>query len=345
MLHQGLRQRGLQADFLYLGDYVRTEPPVLSALGFSQIWPRLQGYRVIHAGTAFGAYALCLFKKHLQAILVHDMHGHGTSEMLMKLRYDRDKLKSAYYVVQNTLMEEVAIHRADYHLVVSRPLQRVLLSHGICRRRTLLLRNGVDVELFHPQETAPAGPFTVCYAGDFQVWQGVELLVKAAASLSKDTVRFRFIGFRQNLRDRRWKDKIGRTLGHRAELIDRLPQGELIERLRKADLLVLPRPAHQATAVAMPTKFAEYLALGKAVLVTEVDETAQFVRRRQCGLVSPPTAEGLAEAILRASQLDRRELAEMGKRGRRLAEEVFSWDVICDRYVRFLREIINGDTC
>jgi glycosyltransferase involved in cell wall biosynthesis len=91
--------------------------------------------------------------------------------------------------------------------------------------------------------------------------------------------------------------------------------------------------------VAMPTKFAEYIALGKPVLVTDVDETARFVRRHDCGLVCEPSASGLAGAIAQAREMSREELSAMGRRGRRLAESTFSWEVICQKYHDFLLTI------
>lgn len=342
MLAGGLKRLGHRTDLLYLGDHVRTNPPIISPVGFEKMLPRCRGYDIIHAGTAFGGFSLCLFKRHLQAPLIHDMHGDGTGEMLMKVRFQSGRLKTAFWVLQNSIMEEVVIHRADYHLVVSRPLRKLLLSHGVTRDRVALVRNGVDVDRFRPAERTGDDPFTVCYAGDFQVWQGVGLLTKALQRLDREDIRFNFIGFRCTSQDQARKERLKRLLGSRVRLIDRLPQEELIDHLRRADLLVLPRPRHRATVVAMPTKFAEYLALGKAVLVTEVDETARFVRRHHCGLVSPPTAAGLAEGILQAHRAGRKALETMGRRGRRLVEESFSWEVICKQYERFLIRIVES---
>ena len=343
MLARGLQRLGHRADLLYLGDHLRTNPPIISPVGFQRLLPACRGYDVIHAGTAMGGFAPCLFKRHLPGLLVHDMHGDGTGEMLMKFCFENRKVKSGLWLLQSSMIEEVTIHRADYHLVVSRPLRELLLSHGIPRHRTALVRNGVDVDTFRPDGRTAEGPFTVCYAGDLQVWQGVGKLIEALRQVPQEDVRFIFIGFRANPRDQAWKKRLYRLFGSRITLIDRLPQKELIDQLQRADLLVLPRPRHRATAVAMPTKFAEYLALGKAVLVTEVDETARFVRRHRCGLVSPPTAEGLAGGILEARQAGREELSAMGRRGRRLAEETFAWPVICRRYERFLMDILESD--
>jgi len=324
MLYGGLRRLGMEADFLHMGDLIRPEPAVVSPFRFSRVLSRIQQYDVIHAGTALAAFPFCVYRRRFKATLIHDMHGHS-SEMLMKLQLERRKLKSAFLLMQSLLLEEMTIHHSDYHLVVSRPLMGKLLAHGIPESRALLLRNGVDVQMFKP--------------GDFQVWQGVDLLIEAAQKSPDKDIRFQFIGFRETAEHCKWKEKIHASLGSRAQLTDRVSQQDLTGLLRAADLLVLPRPYHPATAVAMPTKFAEYNALGKAVLVTDVDETASFVRQDNCGLVCRPSASGLAEGIAQARRMGPEKLSDMGQRGRRLAESTFSWEVICRRYHDFLQTI------
>jgi glycosyltransferase involved in cell wall biosynthesis len=213
------------------------------------------------------------------------------------------------------------------------------LAHRIPVKKTLLIRNGVDIQMFKPDGIPQNGTFTVCYAGSFYVWQGMDILVEAGRMLRDMDIKLKFIGFRQTQQDREWKERIRKTLGPQAELVDRVSQGELTGLLQAADLLVLPRPYHPATVVAMPTKFAEYIALGKPVLVTDVDETAQFVRKYECGLVCHPSASGLAEAIRQARSMGRPKLRIMGERGRRLAETTFSWEVISQEYYDFLTSI------
>jgi glycosyltransferase involved in cell wall biosynthesis len=335
MLRQGLRWLGAQADILFMGDSIRPEPVLLSPLQFSRVASRLNGYDFIHAGTALAAYPFCCHRGHFQAALIHDMHGHS-SEMLMMLKMYGQRWKSILRLAQSLWVEEMAIHRSDYHLVVSRPLLDRLLAHRVDRGRTLLLRNGVDIQLFKPGNGSAERKFTVCYAGDYQAWQGVGMLVDAGEILGAADIRWKFIGFRQTREHQEWKDKIHRVLGSRAELVDRVKQQELISLLGTADLLILPRPYHPATAVAMPTKFAEYIALGKPVLVTDVDETARFVRRHDCGLVCQPSASDLAGAIAQAREMSPEKLEAMGQRGRRLAESTFSWGVICQKYHDFL---------
>ena len=80
-------------------------------------------------------------------------------------------------------------------------------------------------------------------------------------------------------------------------------------------MLAIPRQAHPALRVALPTKFAEYLALGKPVIVSDVDETADLIRLHQCGLVAEPNVESWTTTLEHAAQLSTIERGDMGVRG------------------------------
>jgi glycosyltransferase involved in cell wall biosynthesis len=176
----------------------------------------------------------------------------------------------------------------------------------------------------------------VAYAGGFQVWQGIENLIRAGELLADGEVRLKIIGFRPG--DAETKERIAARLGTRAELIDRAAREELVLHLASASVLIIPRPRHEAVHAAFPTKFGEYLALGKPVIVCDVDETASLVRKHRCGLVADPDPHSIAEVIAVASRLPREELERMGRNGRLLAEREFSWSQIGRRYAKLLSE-------
>jgi glycosyltransferase involved in cell wall biosynthesis len=299
----------------------------------------MRGYDVIHAGNPFVAFPFCLFRRHLNATLVHDLHGDVISEMRLIRRLERHKLKNTFHFLESLMLQEVAIHHSDYNLVVSRPLQKLLLDHHVPPKKIRLIRNGVDIETFRPNGVPRSGTFTVCYAGAYQAWQGVDFLIEAGQMLQDLDIKFKFMGFRETQYDRKWKEKIRQSLGSKAELVDRVPLGELVRQLQAADLLVTCRPYHPANVVSFSTKFGEYLALGKPVLVTDVEETAQFVRKYNCGLVYQPSASGLAKAIRQAQSMGSSRLQAMGERGRRVAETTFAWEVVCQEYYDFLTRI------
>jgi glycosyltransferase involved in cell wall biosynthesis len=344
MLQQGLQRLGVETDFLYLADWIQPDwgdpmdrvPPILFPFQFSGLLPRLKDYDAIHAGNSYVASVFCFFKKHFPASVIHDMHGNVISELFQKWKFEKQKLKNTFNLLEFSLLQEVTIHRADYHLVVSLPLRKQLLAHGVPRDRILLNRNGVDVEKFKTKDIPPSGAFTIGYAGGFQVWQGVNSLVEAGQMLQDLDIKLKFVGLRQTLQDRKWEEKIRNSLGPKAELVGRVGHQELIGHLQSADVLVSPRPYNSANIAMFPCKFPEYIALGKPVIVTDVGDTPHFVRKYECGFVCRPSPSGLAAAIRQAYNMGRPKLRIMGERGRRLAETTFTWETICREYYDFL---------
>src|SRR5208283_2293260 len=123
---------------------------------------------------------------------------------------------------------------------------------------------------------------------------------------------------------------------------DRTDRVSLINILRSAAVFIIPRISHPAIRHAFPTKFAEYAAMGRPIMVNDVDETADFVRKYNCGFVSQPSPEAMADTMETAARTHTRDLMEMGERSRQMAEANFSWDTIGDEYARIVREITKN---
>jgi len=246
---------------------------------------------------------------------------------------------SHYHFVTNLIMSEVTIKYSDFFIACSEPLKHRLVRKGIDEDRIGVIRNGVDTELFKPKDiSTDDDSFVVTYAGAFQKWQGIDDLVKAASLIEDADIRFKIIGFMR--KDQVLKQKLKIILGNRAELIDALPRNELVDQLCLSDVLIIPRISHSATEVAFPTKFVEYLATGKPVIVTDVDETSSFVKKYNCGFVCEPYAESIAKAIIEAKEAPSDALLNMGKNGRDLVESQFDERIIGKQYSGFLRKVL-----
>ena len=107
------------------------------------------------------------------------------------------------------------------------------------------------------------------------------------------------IGFRPQ--DEPVKKRFHEQFGSRVELVDRTDPITMMELLKSVAILIIPRIQHQAIRNAFPTKFAEYAAMGRPIMVNDVDETADFVRKYNCGFVSQPSPEAMAETMENAA--------------------------------------------
>jgi len=328
-LEQGLNSRGIETDFIALPDIGFAGYPILFPLNYRRIRERLQDCDVIHAvgDTAFTAM---VWKMFCGATVIHDVDADTLAEAQMYWRQWRD-WDNALLLLQTHIMNWVEYRSRDYFVTVSKPLlQRLIADKEVPEKRLELVRNGVDTDLFKPSPRTPNKQFTVCYAGGFHVWQGIDNLINTAKLLAAESIRFQIIGFQND--NAELKQRIRTALDDKVELIDRIPQEELIGQLSQADLLLIPRTPDPAVEIAFPTKFAEYISMARPVLVTDVDETARLVREHNCGFVVDPEPAAIAAGIKQAAVLDLGTLSEMGANGRRLAESTFSWPVICDDY-------------
>jgi glycosyltransferase involved in cell wall biosynthesis len=162
--------------------------------------------------------------------------------------------------------------------------------------------------------------------------------------LSNEDIHFKFIGFRNDNLDT--KQDIQKKIGQKATLLDWMSKDKLIPELYNSDILVIPADSSTPSQAQnrkglVPTKFAEYLALQKPVIVTTLDGTPDFVKQYDCGFICEPTAESLAQAIREAKATPTSILIQKGRNGRKLAEQEFDYNVICKKYLQFLNRILQ----
>ena len=105
-------------------------------------------------------------------------------------------------------------------------------------------------------------------------------------------------------------------------------------------MLVVPRPESRSGRYGFPSKLPEYLALGRAVVATDVGDQARVVRHDDTGLVvAPGSAAELAAAIGSLADPDLRR--RLGDAGRRAAVDELSWRRVGRRLDAFLAGLVR----
>jgi glycosyltransferase involved in cell wall biosynthesis len=353
VLKAGLERLGVRTGLIYLGDYPIGSPRILLAANAPLYLETARQYDFVHAA-GLSILAMSITKPLANYKAVFDVHG-STEEYRLTKKRGLD-IKGNYQVLASMMTWRVARRRADYFVTVSEPLRQQILRQGVKEENTELIYNGVDTQLFKPTVNGQNGTFTVTYAGAYQKWQGVENLAEAANLLKNEEIKFKFMGFQKH--DSALKVALKARLGENAELIDYQPRvaGQqptgFVQEQSKSDVLIIPRyydpafpwynnPANVRAAFGwLPTKFAEYTAVGRPVIVTNLDVASEFVEKYDCGFVCNPDPTSLAKAILRAKQTSPEELDRKGKNGRRLAEEQFDLQVIGKKYFDILSKLL-----
>ncbi len=301
----------------------------------SQLQQAVQAVRpdVVYAMTHKGAFDLARLPPARRPRRVADLHGDPAWEKLEDRQ--RSPVRRLKGFLSSRLGERRAFPRIDGFTVVSEALRRRVEEVG---KPAELLLGGVDTDSFRLPPPAAGDQITVGYAGSFRSYQGVDDLVTAACRLLARGGPFRFllIGDLATLPELR--RRIERGLGDSATLLPQVDQARLPELLGRCDVLVVPRRHGRAAEHNYPSKLSEFLALGRAVVVTDVGQAGELARSSGVALTVPaasPTA--LAEALerLRDPELRRR----LGGAARAYAVEHLDWRRIAARLEGFLRRL------
>jgi len=252
-------------------------------------------------------------------------------------------------VLTNHTGEFLLLNRSS----ITRPLLRYLLSHvsfligpsdELCdvqflkvRNRVAYIANGVDVDEFVPKSRAeitalrkdmgydPDVPIVLC-ARRWAPTKGVIYFVKALKAVLSNhpNVRFLISGNEYYGYPEYRKDVMSfiedRNVCQSVTLLGDIPHTEIQRYYQISDIVVLPSLMEATSLSGL-----EAMSCGKPLLGTNVGGIPEIVEDGKNGcLVAPENAKEIADTLVEMLN-DRDHLREMGKRGRNLAVEKFSW--------------------
>jgi glycosyltransferase involved in cell wall biosynthesis len=237
-------------------------------------------------------------------------------------------------------IERLNVMSADLVVVVSRALADQLAEAGVDRARILTNPNGVDTDRYRPDidgrgVRAACGwdrEVVVGFIGTFGPWHGADILARAFAALrSADPnltaqVRLLMIGDGATLPAvRRILDEQGAA--GTTVFTGLVPQERGPEYLAACDILVAPHVPNQdgTPFFGSPTKLFEYMAMGKAIVASDLDQIGEVIEHGRTGwLVQPANVEALASG-LRTLVADAALRASLGAAARTRALERHTW--------------------
>lgn len=184
----------------------------------------------------------------------------------------------------------------------------------------------------------------VLYQGGFYLRSRALDVVVEAMRLLPPAYRLVFLGFGPNDEESLLRRQISDAgLGDRVNILPAVPHQELAAYTRGADIGVIPfRLTSAAMQLCSPNKLYEYMASGVAVVSSGADELSEVIRHTGSGAIydySDPT--DLASTIQRLGS-SRADLRGVGARGRRAAEQHYSWEAASISFVQTYQEFANG---
>ncbi|HEX2274925.1 MAG TPA: glycosyltransferase family 4 protein [Acidimicrobiales bacterium] len=226
-------------------------------------------------------------------------------------------------------IEREVAQRADLVAAVSERAAEMAVEAGAPAERVLVVPNGVDVSAVPPPRwpvpRRSSGEAVVGWIGSFGPWHGADVLIRSLLSLPLG-IRLLLVG-----------DGIGKPacealaaalgVAERIEWTGRVPNEIALRRLSECDVLASPHvPLADTPFFGSPTKIFEYMALGRPIVASSLEQLSQVLEdARTARLVRPGSPEELAVAISSVLSLPDRG-RQLGEQARAEAMERHGWE-------------------
>jgi len=236
-------------------------------------------------------------------------------------------------------IEALNFQKADLIVCVSKPLRDSLLRMGIDGKKILVNPNGVDETVYRPDlDGRPVraryglkeSETVIGFIGTFGPWHGVEVLARAFASLQKQVSNLKLLLIGDGIRMPQTR-KILEDAGCMEKCIftGLVPQEEGPLYLAACDIVTSPTvPNPDGTPFfGSPTKLFEYMAMGKAIAASDLEQIGEVLQHGKTALLCKPGDAASLEGALRRFVQDKELCIRLGKAAREEVVKKYTWKI------------------
>lgn len=304
----------------------------------------------VYQRSSLNSYAGLVFAMQHQIPFVLE---YNASEVWTALHWGKRKL---YRIDLSEKIEQLNLSKATMITCVSRPLKNQLIERGIDGDKIIVVPNGVNSQMYRPDIDSGnirqkldigADKIVIGFIGTFGPWHGVDVLARAFGECIKypewkDRLHLLMIGNGANLQRVKTILSDGEFDG-RYSMPGIIPQAEGPSWLAACDILCAPTVPNPdgSPFFGSPTKLFEYMAMGKAIIASRIEQPAELLDDGKNALLTKPgSVEELTQAILRLAADDELR-ARLGAAARRKACEEFTWEKRVQSIYDALKDRIN----
>lgn len=252
-------------------------------------------------------------------------------------------------------LETHVLRRADAVVSISEGLRAEVIARGISADKVDVIRNAVNSENLSRQHFgdpssarrgfALSSAYVLGYIGSLFAWEGIQLLLLALAQLRAQglDIGLLIVGTGP---DERMLQQSSKDLGVADYVVftGRIAHDAAVRAYDAIDLLVYPRLPMRLTEMVTPLKPLEAMALGKAIVASDVGGHRELIEDGSTGVLFRAGDSGaLAAAILRV--MEDRELAQrLCADGRTYVREKRTWTAVVRGYEPVYRRVLRSGT-
>jgi len=260
--------------------------------------------------------------------------------------YSEDSWK--YRLVR--LIETWACRKADHIGVLCRGLKEDLVKRGISPEKITIVYNGIDVEYFNTYEPDAEylkawdlhGKKVVGFIGSMYRYEGLDLLIDAFSELLTTIPDAKLLLVGGGEMESEIKDQVQRlNLTDKVIIPGRISHDRIPGVYALIDVLVYPRYSMRLTELVTPLKPLEAMAMGKALVASDIGGHRELIRNNETGLLFPAGNKiALAESI--GSLLKDHALREkIEKQGIEWVRENHTWDKTTSVYAEMYAKALE----
>lgn len=205
-------------------------------------------------------------------------------------------------------LETAVVKRADKVVAICQGLKKDLVNRGISPDKVIVVPNGVDTGRFNPVEKNTGlvreldldGKIVFGFVGSMFNFEGLEVLVQAVAALDGDTranIRVLLVGEGES-HGRIQSMVDAQKLSGTINLVGRVPHDHVEAYYSIIDVFIYPRISKRITELVTPLKPLEAMAMGKAVVMSNVGGLVELLEGEECGMLfEAGNARSLAQVM------------------------------------------------
>ena len=248
-------------------------------------------------------------------------------------------------------MEADAAKGATHVFTITGALRDEMVRRGVSAEKITVLPNGVDTERFTPiprdeelaLELGVQGKTVIGYVGSILDYEGLGLLIEAAAALASERDDFHVLlvgdgAELESFRDRVREEGLDRVI----TFTGRVPHEEVERYYSLVDITPFPRLPLPVCEMVSPLKPFEAMAMGKAVVASDVAALAEIVTPGTNGLLHAKGEAASLTSELRRLLDDPELVKRLGSQAREWVVQHRDWRQISTIVAETYAELTEG---
>jgi glycosyltransferase involved in cell wall biosynthesis len=298
---------------------------------------------VLHAHSPYrcGLPALAVSRR-LRLPLVYEVRGLWEESAVAGGRFRSGDVKYRFWRRKETQ----AMKGADAVVCICEALRSEVVRRGVPAERVFVVPNAADTSVFRsrakePPESIPGQvsevrrrlrPHTLGYVGSLRRLEGVDELVRAAAEVVRrgHDISLLVVGDGPDL-DELKALAAQEGIADRSVFTGQVPHEHVSYYYDCMDIFVLSRPALRVTELVTPLKPLEAMAMGKALVASDLPSLREIVEEGQTGLLyRPGHPDDLADKCARLLQ-DAPLRLRLGQAAQQWVQQERTWSAVLRR--------------